>query len=266
MQENLCDQYFQIDYDAIEHNMREHARAKVGLSARGIKQRFRNYIADEGQTEALKTAKDFVRSYLQQENDGTGLLLIGGVGCGKTHLAAAIANAIIDNQNIPKRQIQAAAMGYYSDELVSPDGSGVRFISVVSLLEKIRASYDSYIENEQDVLAEYMRIKLLILDDLGAEKPTEWVRERLFSLIDYRYGNSLPTVITTNATPRELRDRLGERIADRIKAMCKTCTITSKSHRVAGEGVQPDNMDGQDFDEPIVIPEREKTIYDDMRE
>lgn len=81
------------------------------------------------------------------------------------------------------------------------------------------------------------------------------------------YG--LPTVITTNASPRELREQLGERIADRVRAMCRTCAITAKSHRRPGEPGQPEELEGQDFDRPICIPEpeeKEKSIVERMQE
>ena len=69
------------------------------------------------------------------------------------------------------------------------------------------------------------------MDDLGAEKPTEWTKERLFEIVDYRYSEELPIVITTNRTPKEMIDSLGARIYDRIKEMCVLVSTAAPSQR-----------------------------------
>ncbi len=108
-------------------------------------------------------------------------------------------------------------------------------ISTVDLLAKIRAAFDGgskYDDSAQDVINRYSRIKLLILDDMGTEKPTEWANERLFEVIDNRYNENLPTVITTNLLPEpHLKKIVGDRIYDRIREMCKLYTITEGSYR-----------------------------------
>lgn len=76
--------------------IRSELRRRAGLSKRAVQQRFRNYRADEGQKEAFQAARQFAKEYIEGKNDGTGLLLIGGVGSGKSHLAAAIINAVVD--------------------------------------------------------------------------------------------------------------------------------------------------------------------------
>lgn len=239
---------------------REYRAKAAGLSKRNRLQYFRNYAPDDGQKTAFDAARLFAKAYIEGKNDGTGLLLIGGVGSGKTHLAAAIINAILDYIYIPDEEAEAAER-YCRDS----DGCcfGMRFVSTLGLLEEIRASYDNS-EDTQEIMRRYKTAKLLILDDMGAEKPTEWVRERLFDIIDYRYNECLPLIITTNATVEELRQRLGGRICDRIRAMCATYTVSAKSHRATGDIRQADPGVGKDFDDepdvevtPPFVPEGE---------
>lgn len=245
--------------------VREMIRQEAGLSKRAVSQRFRNYRPDEGQKQAFEAVRQFAKGYIEQRNDGTGLLLIGGVGSGKTHLAAALANAIVDY--VPISDYDAEIPGFSR-----LPRSGVYFTGAVPLLERIRASYSNE-EDEREILEQCKEAELLILDDLGAEKPSEWTRERLFEIIDARYNECMPTVITTNADIRELRQKLGDRVCDRIRSMCKTYTITSNSHRKTADNTQPEvTADREDFDDPPVLPVEEalpvgqKSIYERMRE
>jgi DNA replication protein DnaC len=75
------------------------------------------------------------------------------------------------------------------------------------------------------------KIPVLILDDLGAEKASEWVAETLYILIDDRYGNMKPTVFTSNYSPSELAERLGDRIVSRIMEMCRIIEIKTSDKR-----------------------------------
>lgn len=207
--------------------IRDNARYTAGLGKRTAKARFDNFNPDDGQREALQISRSFVQKYISGENDGSGLLLVGGVGSGKTHLAAAIANAVIDCANIPDNFAERAGMGGAGSETVY---TGVLFVGTVELMERLRAEYNSA-QDESGSIDRYQNVRLLILDDLCAEKPSEWVRERLFQIIDHRYSEELPIVITTNETPDRLQQKLGDRITDRLRAMCHCVPICSKSHR-----------------------------------
>ena len=129
-------------------------------------------------------------SYYAQEPEGW-LVITGTYGCGKTHLAAAIANARV-------------AMGEPAIFMVIPD-----------LLDHLRAAYNPQSETRYDDLFEQLRnTPLLILDDLGTQSSTPWAQEKLFQLLNHRYSARLPTVITTNQRLDEMEPRLRSRLHD----------------------------------------------------
>ncbi len=112
------------------------------------------------------------RHYAQSLNGW--LLLQGGYGCGKTHLAAAIANYAV--------------------------GMGVPtlFLTVPDLLDTLRFAYNAEDTTFEERFDEIRNAKLLVLDDFGTQNATGWAQEKLFQIVNYRYINKLPTVVTTN--------------------------------------------------------------------
>jgi DNA replication protein DnaC len=138
------------------------------------------------------------------------LVLTGGYGCGKTHLAAAIANATI------------AA------------GNRALFITVPDLLDHLRSSYAPG-DAEEEFGGRFDDIRntpLLVLDDLGTESPTPWAIEKLYQLLNHRYNAHLPTVITTNHSLEDLELRLRSRLFD--PDVCEILPITAPDYRRAG--------------------------------
>ena len=124
------------------------------------------------------------------------LVLFGNYGVGKTHLAAAIANYAL------KRQMQ------------------VLFTIVPDLLDHLRSTFGPSSEIQYDERFELIRtVPLLILDDLGTENTTPWAREKLFQIMNYRYNDALPTVITSNRKPEDIDPRIFSRMSDR--ALCE---------------------------------------------
>ncbi len=160
-----------------------------------------NFQVTKDNREAFEAAKEYAKIINPHITDG--LMFMGDVGTGKTHLAAGILKVA------------------YSRGL-----DGV-LISVPDLLNEIRNGYKDGSFNENKFRQKF----LVILDDLGAEKPSDWVKEKLFTLINYRYENKKPLIVTTNCTPSELISQVGERIADRLREMCKVVKIEGKSWR-----------------------------------
>ncbi len=118
------------------------------------------------------------------------LLFLGGYGVGKTHLAAAIANFVV--------------------------GVGVPtlFLTVPDLLDWLRFAYDATDSTFEERFDEIRNIPLLVLDDLGTQNTTPWAQEKLFQIINHRYVNRLPTVITTNQQLNEIDGRIRSRLED----------------------------------------------------
>lgn len=198
----------------------------------GMKTKQQSFFLDkikpiEGQQEAYKAAVAFVERF-SKDRHTTGILFSGGVGSGKTFITAAVANAVIDMCHISDDDAERAGKGI-ADRKYTP----VRFTSTVELLEQLKATYNagSGTETAQNITDRLKKAPLLVLDDMGAEKPSEWVSERLFEIVDYRYNEELPVIITTNATPQELKQKIGERSFDRLREMCVFIPVTAKSQR-----------------------------------
>jgi DNA replication protein DnaC len=138
---------------------------------------------------ALHRAFDLALEYAKRPRGW--LVLLGGYGAGKTHLAAAIAN--------------------YNIELGRP----AIFVVVPDLLDHLRAAFGPTSESGVDERLDTIReTPLLILDDLGAHHSTPWAQEKLFQILNHRYNGRLPTVITTNQRLEELDPRVASRLAD----------------------------------------------------
>lgn len=118
------------------------------------------------------------------------LFLQGGNGCGKTHLAAAIAN--------------------YAVEMGVP----TLFLTVPDLLDALRFSYDSEDTSFEERFDQIRNANLLVLDDFGTQNATGWAQEKLFQISNYRYINKLPTIVTTNLLLDEIEPRIRSRLAD----------------------------------------------------
>ena len=82
------------------------------------------------------------------------------------------------------------------------------------------------------MLKDYFNTPLLILDDLGAEKTTDWALQSLYIIINKRLSEELQTIITSNLSLDELRDKIGDRIASRIAGMCKIVKLTGRDRRL----------------------------------
>ena len=118
------------------------------------------------------------------------LFLQGDYGCGKTHLAAAVANFVVDL------------------------GVPTLFLTVPDLLDSLRFSYNNPESSFEERFEDIRRSPLLIMDDFGTENATSWAQEKLFQILNYRYINNLPLLITTNLSLNQLEGRIRSRLQD----------------------------------------------------
>jgi DNA replication protein DnaC len=176
-----------------------------------------NYKLIEGkywgvQKRAKEYAQAFVKEYPAIER---GLLFVGPVGVGKTHLAVAIIREIIKN------------------------GYDCLFYEFGTLLKEIQNSYNPISRtSELKVLAPVFDAKVLVLDELGATKPTDWVRDTMMQIINTRYNDKKITIFTTNYFDQHrserdeiLEDRIGVRLRSRLYEMCQTIPIEGEDYR-----------------------------------
>ncbi len=176
------------------------------------------------------TAQRFVEIY-PGENDGTGLLLTGSIGVGKTHLATAILQKLILEKGVP-----------------------ALFCDYRELLKSITNSYNAHVQTtELEVLRPVFGAEVLVIDELGAAKPTEWVWETVAHILNTRYNNKRTTIITTNyanlppggggqgsgsyearqaVREETLGDRIGERMRSRLQEMCVTVEMRGPDYRL----------------------------------
>ena len=162
---------------------------------------------DDGKNAKLSEAmKNYVKNFTDFKKDGKGLLLYGTVGTGKTYFAACIANNLIDA------------------------GYSVLMTNFARLTNQIQGMFDG----KQEFIDSLNRYTLLIIDDLGAERKSEFMQEMVFNIIDSRYRSGLPFIITTNLTAEEIKkpQEVGySRIYDRILERCFPVEVTGTSRR-----------------------------------
>ncbi len=142
----------------------------------------------QAQADSLERAFNHARQF-SQSREGW-LLLQGAYGCGKTHLAAAIGNHAVSA------------------------GVPALFITVPDLLDALRFAYQDPEATFEQRFEEIRQAPLLILDDFGTQNATEWAQEKLFQILNYRYINRLPLVVTTNLSLEDIEGRIRSRLQD----------------------------------------------------
>lgn len=186
------------------------------LGKRQLNSTFENYKITNKNKKAYDNAKKYVNKLINGETD-KGLFITGTYGVGKTYLASCIANEVTKNKIT------------------------VVFGTLIQLLDYIKDTYKDSDMSDKEYLNLYSSVDLLIIDDLGKEKPTEWVLEKLFLIVNNRYNNYLPIVITTNYNRNQLRERLCvnknysmvDSIISRLYEMCGGIEIKDEDHRMS---------------------------------
>lgn len=152
----------------------------------------------------------------KQINKREGIYLWGDSGCGKTHIACAIAKQILEN------------------------GIDIMFLNTGDFLERIREEYNKVFEDgEEGIFREVMNFKgVLFLDDIGAEKVSEWTRERLYLIINKKWEDMTPIVFTSNCDLEILSARMGDRITSRISGMTTRIKVEGNDRRLKENGTK----------------------------
>lgn len=159
--------------------------------------------SDNENPRLMQAAKNYVEHFDEMKRAGKGLLLYGDCGTGKTYAAACIVNALID-RGIPCLM--------------------TNFSRVLNTLWSI--------EKKQEYIDAFNQYSLLVLDDLGAERQSEYVAEQVFNVIDSRCRAKLPMIVTTNLTLRELTaPEKNKRIYDRLLGRCHPIEVNGESRR-----------------------------------
>ena len=175
---------------------------------------FQNFKVNQGNKGAYNAAVKFVKEWPRKR----GMMLLGTVGNGKTHLGVAIMHVLM------------------------PQGVPCMFVSVPELLAAVRASYSSKRDNtELDIVRAAQTVGLLVLDDLGAERITEYnqefVQEILFRIVNWRYRHDMPIIATTNSDLDLMAERVGARIWSRMVEVMDMVSNNASDYRLKMAGL-----------------------------
>lgn len=191
------------------------------MSNRNLNYKFENFEVNSNNKKVYQSLKEYSEK-LANSVERKGLILVGNNGVGKTHLACSIANELIKN------------------------GIPIIYGTLINLLAELKNTYD--VDNnisEMEIIKLYEKVDLLIIDDLGKEKPSEWGLEKLFTIINTRYENNSPVIITTNYDQNSLINRLNingeietaKSIISRLYEMCYLVKIEDRDHRIKDKKV-----------------------------
>lgn len=211
-----------MDFEKLEKERQKEclqAKIKAYKDISIIDEKFVNstFATADMNSNAMRISKKYAELFIKNGTAPVGLLFHGNVGTGKTFASACISNALTDA------------------------GKTVMVLSVGLYINKIQREWA---EAENKVLAHVKGCDLLVIDDLGVEKVSEFIKDKVFMLIDTRYRTGKPIIVTTNLelkndglTASEIKEglsiesRFGSRISDRLADMCQLCAVNGKSWR-----------------------------------
>jgi DNA replication protein DnaC len=186
-------------------NEAQRVKERTGLGKRFMDRTFANFDKRRDKT-AFEQCWAYANDTELFSKKRNGLIISGYVGSGKTHLSASIANDFAE-KNIP-----------------------TLFGTFIEHLEQIRAEFESAGAN--DYLQDMKSAMVLVIDDLGKEKRSEWTQQVLFEVVNYRYEHQLPIIITSNFTDSELANYVGQPIFSRLSEMCSSVRTNGGDYRM----------------------------------
>jgi DNA replication protein DnaC len=181
---------------------------------------FENFKVDKHNEKLYKLALNYCERWSEMKKENMGFLFYGPPGTGKTYLAFCIANKLLE-------------------KLVP-----VIALSSIGLLNRIKQTYNTYgKEAETEIILSLKNAALLVIDDIGAENDTNWVKEKLYEIIDSRYRDGKPMICTTNLTREQLKNKLTgndgvTRTYDRLIEMCYPIEVGGPSRRAKAAGTK----------------------------
>jgi DNA replication protein DnaC len=183
----------------------------AGVEKEYIGKSFDDYMPQNpSQESALTLCRRFVAGWEKAREGGYGIVLMGGCGTGKTHLANAIIKALLWSHKIQK----------------------AKYTRVAEIIRTVRGTWGSRSEvTEDEVLEYYANLDLLVIYELGVQAGSANEQQILFAIIDQRLADSKPVICLTNLTAAELQKVIGERLMDRLVSKCVCRLINGQSFR-----------------------------------
>ncbi|MCJ8501028.1 hypothetical protein [Desulfatitalea alkaliphila] len=186
-------------------------------------------LRDRGMPKRHRHARlgDFPATIIDAIPDDRGVYIHGPVGSGKTHLLCAVMRSEAVGKAIytdPKGEYQLREFHRYP-----------LLTSIQEVLHEVRGTYNTRGgDTEEGILEEVSDVPLLLLDDVGVEKPTEWALGMIYLIVDRRYRDNRRTFFTSNLSLAELAEHLNDRIASRITEMCTVIRLDGRDRRLKG--------------------------------
>lgn len=177
----------------------------------GVGNHFKNKKLDDLKVNErlYKECVRYVKNWREMREHGFGFFFWGNVGAGKTHAAAALANELIQEQLVE-----------------------VLFLNMPATVTRVKKTFDAPTKNEDTKLFDRMKdVELLIIDDLGVEKLSDWLSDQIYQIVDHRWQNQKPMIITSNQSLDDLGEFYKAQVISRIWGCCKSIKFTEEDRR-----------------------------------
>ncbi len=151
----------------------------------------------------------YLKNWKTMKQHGYGFYFWGNVGAGKTHTAIVLANELMEREMVE-----------------------VLFLNIPETITRIKNTFDSEIKSEDSRLFDRMKeMEMLILDDIGVEKYSDWLSDQMYQIIDHRWKNRKPMVLTSNLSLEDLSKKYKPQVASRIRGCCKAIRFNEQDRR-----------------------------------